>query len=952
MFYLTYYEEIDGGYVTFGGNPKGGKITDDSTIKTVVTDDYSRFTWVFFLATKDDTSDILKSFITRIENLVDHKVEAIRCDNRTEIKNREMNQFCEMKGILRQFSVARTPQQNEVLKRGNMTLIKAARTMLVDSKLLTTFWAEAFSTACYVKNKVLVIKPHYKTPYELFYGRTPTLSFIRPFGCPVTILNTIDYLGKFDGKTDEGFFIGYSLNSKAFKVFNSRTRIVEENLYIRFSKSTPCCTQSNVIACTKASDNVGQARKETEPSSHDYGSKPSSDDGKKVDEDPRKESKSNDHKKEDNVNSTNHVNTGGNVNTISSTINATGTNEVNVVSGKISIEILFDPKMHALKDDSIFNFLSDYEDDGVVADMNNLDTTIQVSSIPTTRIHKDHPLDQVIKDLQSATQTRKMSKNLEEHGFEEPKKVIRALKDLSWIKAMQEELLQFKNKKDKRGIMIRNKARLVDQGYIQEERINYDEVFFSVARMEAIRLFLAYASFKDFVVYLMDEKSAFLYGQIEEEVSQDYKHLNGTQKPLLKDEYDEKVDVHMYRYQVNAKVSHLYAVKRIFRCSIKFRGGLLGIKCSKSFPLLVMKIPLLVHFPTIDDGKAVWNGIRVYAGDSKLMLIGITYYCWVKVNAVEGGGPWCQETMVATTAQTRFKSVSKHSNDSLLARGNVLQSDEDSLKLDELMALCTILQNRVLDLEKTTTTQCNEIASLKKKVKKLKKKNRSRTHRLKRLYKVGLTGRVESSGNEEILGEDVSKQGTIDAIDADEEITLVSVQDEVVSNDADKEMFVVDVLDGKEVFVAEHEVAVKRVNKEVNVVEEVVEVIAKLIIDAAQVSVVGDKVCTASATTTVSATTTTTATITTNGDITLVQALKEIKRIDRTCEAMKRKVQIKFDEESALKLQAIFDEEERLAREKAEKVKEANITLIETWDDIQAKIDVDHQLVKRMQAQE
>nr|GEX52765.1 putative ribonuclease H-like domain-containing protein [Tanacetum cinerariifolium] len=256
-----------------------------------VTDDYNRFTWVFFLATKDETSGILKSFITKIENLVDHKVKMIRCDNGTEFKNREMNQFCEMKGILRQFSVARTPQQNRVGKRRNKILIKTAKTMLIDSKLPTTFCTEVINTACYVQNRVLVVKPHNKIPYELCHGRTPTLSFMKPFGCPVTILNTIDHLGKFDGKTDEGFFVGHSLNSKVFRVFNSRTRIVKENLHIRFRESTPnvvgsgpdwlfdidaltktinyepivAGTQSNGFAGTKASDNAGQARKEKEP---------------------------------------------------------------------------------------------------------------------------------------------------------------------------------------------------------------------------------------------------------------------------------------------------------------------------------------------------------------------------------------------------------------------------------------------------------------------------------------------------------------------------------------------------------------------------------------------------------------------------------------------------------------------------------------------------------------
>ncbi|GKA83634.1 putative ribonuclease H-like domain-containing protein [Tanacetum coccineum] len=378
----------------------------------VVTDDCSRFTWVFFLATKDETSGILKSFITGIENLVDHKLKVIRCDNGTEFKNKEMNQFCEMKGILRQFSIARTPQQNGVAKRRNGTIIDAARTMLADSKLPTTFWAEPVNTACYVQNRVLVVKPHNKTSYELFHGRTPTLSFMRPFGCPVTILNTIDHLGKFDGKADEGFFVGYSLNSKAFRVFNSRKKIVEENLHIRFSKSTPNAvgsgpdwlfdidaltktmnyepivvgTQSNSFAGTKASDNVGQARKETEPvkdyillplwtadppnsqdpkSSHDDGSKPLNNDGKKVDEDPRKESECNDQEKEDNVNSTN-------------TVNAGGINEVNVVGGKTSIELPFNLNMPALEDYSIFDFSRDDEDDAADVDMKNLDTVDKI----------------------------------------------------------------------------------------------------------------------------------------------------------------------------------------------------------------------------------------------------------------------------------------------------------------------------------------------------------------------------------------------------------------------------------------------------------------------------------------------------------------------------------------------------------------------------------------------
>nr|GEU59976.1 retrovirus-related Pol polyprotein from transposon TNT 1-94 [Tanacetum cinerariifolium] len=205
--YLTDYQEIDSGFVAFGRNAKGVKITRKG-----------------------------------IENQMNHKVKTIKCDNKTKFKNRIMNEFCEMNGIRREFSVARTPQQNGVIERKNRTLIEAAKTMLADSKLPTTFWAKAVNTSCYVQNRVLVIKPHNKTPYELFLGRKPALSFMRPFGCPVIILNTLDQLDKFDEKSNDSFFIGYSINSKAFKVFNTRTRFVEGNLHINFLENKPNVT--------------------------------------------------------------------------------------------------------------------------------------------------------------------------------------------------------------------------------------------------------------------------------------------------------------------------------------------------------------------------------------------------------------------------------------------------------------------------------------------------------------------------------------------------------------------------------------------------------------------------------------------------------------------------------------------------------------------------------------
>ncbi|GJX91314.1 putative ribonuclease H-like domain-containing protein [Tanacetum coccineum] len=205
----------------------------------VITDDCTRFCWVFFLASKDETSGILQTFIRQIENQLSHRVKIIRSDNGTEFKNRDMLEFCGNKGIKQEYSNARTPQQNGVAERMNRTLIEAARTMLADSLLPTTFWAEAVSTACYIFNRVRVTKPQNKTPYELLFGHKPIISYIRPFGCHVTILDTLSVLGKFDGKSDEGFLVGYSLNSKAYRVYNLVTKRVEVNLHVNFLEDKP-----------------------------------------------------------------------------------------------------------------------------------------------------------------------------------------------------------------------------------------------------------------------------------------------------------------------------------------------------------------------------------------------------------------------------------------------------------------------------------------------------------------------------------------------------------------------------------------------------------------------------------------------------------------------------------------------------------------------------------------
>ncbi|KAJ9542956.1 hypothetical protein OSB04_029462 [Centaurea solstitialis] len=500
----------------------------------VIVDDYSRFTWVFFLRTKDETSGLIKPFVIRVENKTNLKVKVIRSYNGTEFKNADLNNFCEEKGIDRQYSAPRTPQQNGVAERRNRTLIEAARTMLVDSKLPITFWAEAVNTACYDQNRVLVVKSKGKTPYELFEKKKPFIGFLKPFGCPCTILNTKSHLGKFESKSEDGFLIGYSSQSKALRVFNSSFNENTPNIpgtgpnwLFDIDSLTNSLNMSYISYSTHKANETGtpfvmfpmpivdpiefcNIDKELETQKGDEGD---------------------------------HSQGAGDQNQIHPETQQDDPVDDSLPSD-LSITNLDDSQTNVI-DSTIQN--EDHD-----AFESNLGVNLPEEPLHLTRTQKDHPSSLVIGDIQSPMITRKQSKAV---GFQnpnsgmfsyflsqtEPKKVLDAMKDPSWIEAMQEELLQFvlqhvwdladllrghrigtkwifRNKKDERGIVIKNKARLVAQGYIQEEGIDYDDVFAAVARIEAIRLFLAFVSYKQFKVFQMDVKTAFLYGKIEEEV--------------------------------------------------------------------------------------------------------------------------------------------------------------------------------------------------------------------------------------------------------------------------------------------------------------------------------------------------------------------------------------------------------------------------------------------------
>nr|GEU69611.1 ribonuclease H-like domain-containing protein [Tanacetum cinerariifolium] len=478
----------------------------------------TKFTWTFFLRTKDETSGILRNFITEIENLKDLKMKIIRCDNGDGFKNKEMNEFCTKKGIKREFSNARTPQQNGVAERMNRTLIEAARTMLADAKLLVTFWAEAVNTACYVQNKVLVNKSQNKTPYELFNSRTPAIGFLRPFGCYVMILNTIDHLGKFDAKGDEGYFVGYSMSRKAFRVFNKITKKVEENLHVDFSENKPIekgagpnwlfdidtltnsmnyvpvvvlGTSSTNISGTK--DDASQAVKKDVSSLryialpnwfHEVHMKSSNNDAQYACNADAPESSRISNpiatSKTPPADQMESLTVESKIPTVSSyvpTVCLDISPETSSGSTLISKGVISQEETPSL--DNALTLSNRFEDTiRVEADLSNMESITPASPTPTFRTNKDHP------------------------------KRIRPI-GTKWV---------LKNNKDERGIVIRNKARLVAQGHTHEEEIDCEEVFAPVARIEAIRLFLAYASFMGFIVYRMDVKSAFLYGTIDEEV--------------------------------------------------------------------------------------------------------------------------------------------------------------------------------------------------------------------------------------------------------------------------------------------------------------------------------------------------------------------------------------------------------------------------------------------------
>ena len=204
----------------------------------VIVDDFSRFTWTIFLSSKDETFDLFVVFANKVQNEKGICIVAIRTDHGGEFENQAFEEFCNTHGIDHNFSAPRTPQQNGVVERKNRVLTEMARAMLNENQTSQVFWADAMSTACYISNRAYLRKKLNKTPYELYKGRKPNLTHLHIFGCKCFAHNNgKDNLGKFDPKSDEGIFIGYSNRSKAYRIFDKRTRLVEESIHVVFCES-------------------------------------------------------------------------------------------------------------------------------------------------------------------------------------------------------------------------------------------------------------------------------------------------------------------------------------------------------------------------------------------------------------------------------------------------------------------------------------------------------------------------------------------------------------------------------------------------------------------------------------------------------------------------------------------------------------------------------------------
>nr|GEY43417.1 hypothetical protein [Tanacetum cinerariifolium] len=484
----------------------------------VIVDDYSRYTWTHFLRSKDETPEVLIDFPRLVQRGLHAQVRIVRTDKDTEFLTQTLHAYFAVEGIHHQTSVARTPEQNGVVERRNRTLVEAARTMLSAAKVPLLFWAEAIATTCFTQNHSLVIPRHEKTPYHIINDRKPSVKFFHIFGSLCYIIRDGENLDKIKEKCDACIFVGYSTQSRAYRVFNKRTKVIVETIHVNFDElpqmhqiTSVLTPNLNVVSKSSAVTTVDalNQRQQNTTTLHNQ-----------TTPDP-----------------TCQVPT--QAPTVASYENI---NQAKMVEEYAQVE----------NDEFINIFCTPVQDRGETSsrhvDSSNMHTLYQHHP-SKHRWTKDHPLEQVIGNPSLSVRTRRqLESDVEMCMFaltvsrSELKNIKEAMADSAWIESIQEELHQFdqldvwelvdrplckniinmkwlwKNKRDEENIVIRNKSRLMAKGYAQKDGIDFEESFAPVARLEAVRLFIAYAAPKSFTVYQMDVKTTFLYGPLKEEV--------------------------------------------------------------------------------------------------------------------------------------------------------------------------------------------------------------------------------------------------------------------------------------------------------------------------------------------------------------------------------------------------------------------------------------------------
>ncbi|GJT02001.1 retrovirus-related pol polyprotein from transposon TNT 1-94 [Tanacetum coccineum] len=617
----------------------------------VIVDDYSRYTWTLFLHSKDETPEVLKDFLIMIQRNLQALVIFVRTDRGTEFLKKTLNAFFKEEGIEHQTSTPRTPEQNGI--------------------------AEAVATTCYTQNRSIIIPTHEKMTYHIINDRKPSIKHFHIFGCTCYLTRDYENLDKMKEKGDSCILVGYSTQSKGYHVYNKRTRLIVESIHLRFDEI------KEMLETSVANDTSGLVPQRQKVSDYDN-------------PDPIPELQ--------------------NVSPLADT----------TVPSQQELDLLFSPLY-----DEFFN-------DGT--------SCVNKSSSPTyNSIQKDtHPSTNIHPTSEPSTHTNVHDEENNDHQAEftnpfctpvqehaessscnidpemcmfaltvsivEPKNIKEAMDDSAWIEAMQEELHQFdrlqvwelvdkpfgknviklkwlwKNKKDEDQTVIHNKARLVAKGYAQEEGIDFEESFAPVARLEAVRIFVAYAAHKSFPIYQMDVKTAFLNGPLKEEIHQSPRGIfinqakytleilkkHGMQKgqsigtpmatkpkldadlrgePVDQTDYHSKIGSLMYltssrpdivqavcycaRYQARPTEKHLKEVKRIFRY---LRGTInMGLWYPKGSGFELTAFSDVDHAGYVDTRKSTSGGIQFLEAEYVALSASCAQVMWMRTQLQDYG---------------------------------------------------------------------------------------------------------------------------------------------------------------------------------------------------------------------------------------------------------------------------------------------------------------------------